>query len=194
MENKIILQKYIPERNHLTRRNKIDRLDNAFFLSCIMYVFMSKNALIKPVGFWYSLKWYWIENLNISMQYTEIEYEKNDKKVYEVLQNQYLYEVVLQENVFVNLQNKGLNKILLLEKWEDFELFYEIYKYTDKDDDFSKRIDWKKVYMDYGGIELRTVHLDKLFKWTYRNWWYGWDIPSGCIWNKDLIYKIRLVL
>lgn len=190
MENKIILQKNIPERNHLSPY-KINYLDNSFFLSCITYLFTSKNTIIKPLGLWYSLKWYWIENLSIGMYYSEIEYKKNDNKVYEI-QNEYLYEIILQPNIFSNLENKGLNKILILEKLEEFRKFYDTYKYLNINDD-DEKIDWKKVYMDYGGIEIRNVHLEEVFA-NSKKFWYGWDVPSGCIWNKDLIKIFRLIL
>lgn len=189
MEYKTILQKDIPERNHLTD-NIINKLDNSFFLECIMYIFTAKNQMIKPLGMWYSIKWYWIENLSLSWDYMSINYNEEPNKEYP-LGNDYLYEVVLSDNVFTNLNHKGLGKILLLSNYEDFELFYDLYKLDDNTSSW-ERIDWRKVYIDYGGIELTDIHLDELLK--KKSWWYGWDIPSGCIWNKDLIKKITLVI
>lgn len=189
MKYKTILQKDIPERNHLSDR-KINNLDNSFFLECIMYIFTSKNQMIKPLGFWYSLKWYWIENLSLSWDYMSINYLPEPNKIYS-LGSDFLYEVILADNVFTDINHKGLNKILLLNTYSDLEVFYDTYK-LDDDKTRWERINWRKVYMDFGGIELSNIHLDKLL--TKFAWWYGWDVPSGCIWNIDLIKKINLVV
>lgn len=197
MTTKKILQKDIPPLNHLST-HKFEKLSNAFFISCIIYIFTSdnKNSLLKPLGLWYSLKWYWIENIYNGMRYDEIDYTINDNKIYEVDADKYLYKVELFQDAYTNLNFKSLNKILKLEKYEDFLEFYKIYKYENPDANNEyegwEQINWKKVYMDYGGIELSDIFLEKVY--ASRKWWWGWDIPSGCVWNKDLIKTFELIL
>lgn len=200
--HKTILQKDIPEYNHIAE-HKIEKLENASFLNSINYIFTVKNKypLLKPLGLWYGLKWYWIENLNIGMEYNKIDYNRNDNKVYEIKSEEYLYKIELVDNVYINLNNmdrnsRAFDKILKLEEYEDFKKFYEIYKYESKnpESDYTgwDQINWKKVYMQYGGIELSTIHLDKVFAST--KWWWGWGVPSGCVWNRDLIKNYKLIL
>ncbi len=188
---KHILQKDIPDRNHLSN-NKINYLYNSFFLDGIYHVFTSKSPIDKPEGLWYSLKWYWIENLSVGMRYYEIDYTKKDKKVYTLDNEEYLYKIELQKNVHTNINDsKGLNKILLLKKYKDCKKFYDKYKYEESSHPKRKWIEWKKVYMDYGGIELADIHLEKS---QIKEWFFAWDVPSGCIWNKDLIKNFERVI
>lgn len=189
---KSILQKDIPPLNHLSGWGKFE-LNNAYFLYSITTIFTTsgKDERMKPLGLWYSLKWYWIENLNIGMRYFEIDYKKNDEKIYDIGNDEYLYKVELIDDVYTDLNTKSLNKVLRLEKYKDFLKFYDIYKYVNIDNDL-EQINWKKVYVHYGGIELSTIHLKKVF--ATMKWWWGWDVPSGCIWNKDLIKTFEIIL
>ena len=57
-----------------------------------------------------------------------------------------------------------------------------------------QKIDWTKVYMEYGGIELAVTHHEKYLDMTGIKWWSGWDVASGCIWNGDVIEKIEWIL
>jgi len=190
MPDKLIKQKDIQHRNHLSK-NKFNELNNAFFLTSIMFIFSIKNSIDKPVGFWYSLNWYWIENLNIGMRYTDINYEKNDDSVYNIY-DKYLYKVEIKENSYTNIEYNGLDKILVLDEYKDFKIFYNKYKLDIQS--FRQEIDWKKFYGDYGGIEIRNIHSNKFSIKKKTKWWYGWDVPSGWIWNKDLMSNFKLIL
>jgi hypothetical protein len=49
-------------------------------------------------------------------------------------------------------------------------------------------INWKKVSEDYSGLEICP------YSWGLRMklmWYYGWDVASGCIWNKDVVININ---
>lgn len=141
------------------------------------------------------------------MRFFDIDYKRNDNKIYDINKDDNLYKVELIDDVYANLDTKSLNKVLRLETYKDFKNFYEIYKYVNKDpnDRYKdwQQINWKKVYVDYGGIELTSMHFEKMFvgvdkkyenKIKYIKWWREWDVPSGCIWNKDLIKTLELIL
>lgn len=50
-----------------------------------------------------------------------------------------------------------------------------------------KIIDWLAISKKYYGIEINP------YLWKGRSeytWYYGWDVASGCVWNKKAIKKI----
>lgn len=51
-------------------------------------------------------------------------------------------------------------------------------------------IDWRKVAQDYSGIEI-SPYISKARRGL--NWYYTWDVASGCIWNQDAITSIKKV-
>lgn len=51
-------------------------------------------------------------------------------------------------------------------------------------------IDWRKVAQQYSGIEINPYLRKDSRK---LNWYYTWDVPSGCIWNQDAITSIKKV-
>lgn len=51
-------------------------------------------------------------------------------------------------------------------------------------------INWPKVAALYAGIEI------PVYSWEHRHelmWYYGWDVPSGCIWKQDALRGIERV-
>lgn len=102
----------------------------------------------------------------------------------------YIYEVEL---------NPKANILFLTTKKEVFS-FSEKYK---RQDAFFKRmekslkefasvyIDWEKVSEDYDGIEVDPYSQELRLNYNL-SWYYGWDVPSGCIWKA--ITKKRLTL
>lgn len=56
-------------------------------------------------------------------------------------------------------------------------------------------IDWYKVSKDFGGIEI-PIFIKKAHTTfdEYTSWYYGWDIPSGNIWNINIIKKLLPIL
>ena len=53
---------------------------------------------------------------------------------------------------------------------------------------FYKNIDWKKVSQSYDGIEINPYQYKARMT---LNWYYGWDVASGCIWNPNAIINIQ---
>lgn len=54
-----------------------------------------------------------------------------------------------------------------------------------------RNIDWRKVAADYDGIIIAP------YQWSRRlglDWYYGWDVASGCIWSLAAIAEVKLAL
>lgn len=171
---KIILQKDIPERTHISG-SRMSRLSATKSLAAISRVFGNEpDDNIKPDAFRYSIRWYWIEELMRGYYYDEIDYTVDPNREYYVDSTIFIYDVNVDKNTFVNLDDKkGFDKILQLNTKEDMSAFFKEYGFDLGKDYVDEYIDWKKVYMDYGGIELAAGPL--------------WDISSGCVWNNELV-------
>lgn len=50
---------------------------------------------------------------------------------------------------------------------------------------------WPLLAMHYSGIEISPYQYE--FRFNYM-WYYGWDVASGCIWNKSGIKNIERTL
>ncbi len=66
--------------------------------------------------------------------------------------------------------------------------------------DSIRSIEWGEVAKKYSGIEIKNPDIYKFKKVIigYRNevsldWLNGWDISSGCIWNKKAIESIERI-
>jgi len=189
---KIILQKDVPERMAISGYG-LKRLKNTRSLSDIKNIFEDRTH-IKPQGFWYSLKWYWIANLNEGYDYWNIDYSIDDNRKYFVTDRGFLYDITIDDNKFVHLgDKKNINKIIQIRNYEDMLDFFGEYKHSDSTDRH-EIIDWKKVYMDYGGIELAVIKHQSYFDQEKRRWWLNWDVASGCVWNSDVVQKIKWIL
>lgn len=121
----------------------------------------------KPTGLWYSYYGFWYRFILSSGLYSWL--------------HKYIHSVTIKSGYLTDIYSKSQNKLLVIKNNKEFDIFHKRYK--------SKQvIDWKKVSKDYGGIEITNLV-------TRRNvdWYYAWDIPSGCIWNYELIKNINLV-
>ena len=66
--------------------------------------------------------------------------------------------------------------------------------------DSIRNIEWGEVAKKYSGIEIKNPDIYKFKKVpigyrneVYMSWLYGWDISSGCIWNKNGIESIEKI-
>jgi hypothetical protein len=115
---------------------------------------------LKPKGFWYACGDEWIK------------WCKGENFRIGDLENKFILDI-------------DFNKILVLDtikKMVSFNKEYGIDKYVK-----NGSIDWQKVSERYQGIEICP------YQWDLRHdflWYYGWDIASGCIWNKQAIKNI----
>ena len=163
----IIFQKKLkfPLRNHITNRKiKID----------LTKTYVQDENIFKPSGFWYSCKnsWYnWC-------------YENMPKRL-----GKYLYEVNINNKMKTNIRNINKDKILIINNKKDFQTFGKKYKIISAG---LISIDWNTVSKDYGGIEICPYLLEFRMDDNYE-WYYTWDIASGCIWNlKPIIKSIEI--
>jgi len=123
---------------------------------------------LKPRGLWYGIGDSWFQWCC----------EQNFDGI-----GKYIYEIKL-----------CLTNILSLNKEKDIFCFSE--KYAKKISVFSAQkfiyIDWLRVMKDYDGIEISPYFPNLRFT-SDLLWYYGWDIPSGCIWRSSAKKKITLL-
>ena len=142
----------------------------------------------KPPGVWYGIKHHWAEFINE---------EFNSNKIYKVKN---LFKLNLNKNSFTDINKPNKNKILVLKKVNDFVKFTNKYKDSTKT---NTQIKWSDVMKDYGGIENPKI-IYNLHNWKFANikkdyseiesWYYGWDVPSGVIWNNKVIHEIIKII
>jgi len=82
-----------------------------------------------------------------------------------------------------------LSKILRLQHSGDLLTFTKKYRnITDISSNYY--IDWTKVAEEYSGIEIDKYYYNHRFD---LDWYYGWDVASGCIWKQDAIINIKRI-
>lgn len=65
-------------------------------------------------------------------------------------------------------------------------------EYSNKENSYCPTINWKKVSEEYSGIEI-TTSLTAMKFYRGITWYCGWDVSSGCIWDKRAILKYKKV-
>ena len=147
----------------------------------------------KPSGFWYAQKDTW---------FNRISFESENYYPY----NGYIYEVTINKKVTLH-EMIDPDSVLVLTNLSEMREFYQKYRqrYTDLHEPYNNdvlikpntylflsrgSINWIKVSKDYGGIEIPGARFqDKedsnknINYFDQDNWFYNWDVPSGCIWN-----------
>jgi hypothetical protein len=120
----------------------------------------------KPKGLWYGIGTSWIDWIRSEMP----NWERN-----------HIFNINIDES-----------KILKISNEEEIINFNEKYK-TEKIPMFSLIIiNWEEVAKDYSGIEI-SPYLYKMRHDRRVFWYYGWDVASGCIWNKNAIKSIEKI-
>lgn len=164
MENDCELVKLRPDqRIHTSKQSNITLKDE-----------QNQNTSSKPKGLWYAcgdewIKWCKGENFKLGD-----------------LKHKFVLDV-------------DFNKILILDttkKIDSFSKQYGANKYEISNEINNSwrwkidSIDWQKVAEKYQGIEICP------YQWDLRHeflWYYGWDVASGCIWNKQAIKNITKI-
>ena len=118
----------------------------------------------KPQGLWYSIGHEWAEWCH----------------------NNHYRMVYYRTELFI-----PPNKILHLKSGKDIDWFGKKYasrypyRWNINREDEIYHIDWSKVAKEYSGIQISP------YIWSRRlssaNWYYGWDVASGCIWDTSVI-------
>jgi len=125
-----------------------------------------KGGVMKPSGLWYSLGNEWIEFAKSEMR------DKFDG-------HEYLYELEVRTTT---IDSPNSSAVLLIDTREDA---LELLKRSgiEQPSRFSSmEIKWAHIARHYGGIEVRDEALPVF---------YGWDINSGCVWNKGAITNVE---
>lgn len=80
-----------------------------------------------------------------------------------------------------------LSSMIVLRNEQNTMLFHEKFKHPDNND----YIDWSKVAAQYAGIEI-CPYFGGVDSLRYKlQWYYGWDVASGCIWNQRALKSIK---
>lgn len=87
----------------------------------------------------------------------------------------YLYEIEVD-----------LSKMIVIQNSKDFNDFVK--KYSLKGF-IMEAIDWARVAEDYDGIEICPY----LPQFRQVDWYYGWDVASGCIWGEGAFKSVKLI-
>jgi len=121
-------------------------------------------VLWKPSGLWYAIGTEWINWCKIAMPHW--------------LEDQNVFRLKIHTD-----------KILFVDTPEKLEAFDQKYKvYRGEDALRLEIIDWLAIAEEYHGVEIapyfRRHRLDFF-------WYHGWDVASGCIWNKRAIARIE---
>ncbi len=196
MKTKSIDIKDVPVRNKLTS-------DPIISLRNIKY----KQSWLKPNGFWYGLRHYWLDF------YTNGWARKEASKF---KYKGFIYEIKISKDLFTTIDAPDKNKILLIKSIKDLKTLEQIYdnkiminkKENKEISELEKLIgkptlfvNWTQVAKDFGGIEIKHnpwSNGQTIVNDNYHNylpfWFSAWDVPSGCIWSYDLLKQIKYIL
>ena len=117
----------------------------------------------KPDGLWYSCGDSWIEWIKLNLAGS---LEKAN----------YLYEVKLGE------------EIIQISSDDEFDNFQSEFGFSSLD---GGAINWKEIQeQEYNGIEICPHNRERREE---LDWYYKWDVASGCIWNPSGVSDIILL-
>lgn len=129
----------------------------------------------KPKGLWYAIGSDWINLLT---------YENSDR----ISEVNYIYKVKPK-------YSSGLNSsggVLKLNNKMDVINFSTRFGTTSQYGTGTDRIDWAKVSTIWDGVEI-IPYQDSLRLSDYTEWYYAWDLPSGCIWRSGGASDLELI-
>ena len=76
-----------------------------------------------------------------------------------------------------------LTNVLVIDTLKKFDKFEASYGKQRCDIMRTPKIDWVTVSNQYNGIIIAPYFWER----RYRNWYYGWDCASGCIWDTSIL-------
>src|ERR1035437_8747746 len=102
-----------------------------------------------------------------------------------------------ENNIKIQLDLKSILIINTAKKLKDFNNKYKVTLFAIPEHNLEFNIiDWNKVKKDYKGIEIRNYHKNKNMGFTFFSisfeWFLGWDVDSGCIWDLSAVKKILI--
>ena len=81
----------------------------------------------------------------------------------------------------------NLSRMLVIRDDDDFRAFESSYLVRGRG---MAVIDWKAVARDYDGIEICPYQNQRRMS---SDWYYGWDVASGCIWGSGAFKSVEAV-
>lgn len=153
----------------------------------------NQRITFKPNGLWIGIydSWY---------NFWYCDKLKTRKDEYNILKDKYIYDVKLKDNIFTEeryyRKRKYNDKIFTVKNKEDVIYINNQYGIIDNNEIIF--IDWVKFSRRYSGIEFINYidirkEVNKLQNSDEFLWFFSVDVDSICIWNLDLIEKIRLI-
>lgn len=130
----------------------------------------------KPRGLWYAIGTEWID---------WVEHEMPE------WMGSNFYKIEIDESKILFLKSSydmmkfTLNYSPTPEKMSGFSIDISKMALFDK-----MYIDWELVAKQYSGIEISPYRYQDRHRYM---WYYGWDVASGCIWNKDAIIRVHKI-
>lgn len=118
----------------------------------------------KPIGLWYACGGEWIEWLESEMP----EWLEDGKYLYEVRPNYSVGGLAAGKN------GDYVGGVLRLSTKEEVVAFSRTYSNFEK-------VNWFEVSLIWDGIEICPYQSD--LRLSMHNWYYTWDVASGCIWR-----------
>ena len=132
------------------------------------FVDMPQLVSNKPYGLWYSFGPAWIDFLSNGYQFPKrpIWCQKH------LFSITHVYKLHLRRKYIYKIANRS-----------DLDRFAKKYGYRGK-------INWGRVKKRWGGVEIRWQGEDaeKAYEW-----YDGWDVSSGCIWDRRAINRVKLL-
>lgn len=120
----------------------------------------------KPRGFWYGFGSSWLDWVRSEMP----DWETN----------------------YVHLVKVNDSKILKISTFDELSAFTEEFGVESEDASYMRTpyINWPEVAKLYSGIEINPYIIQGRRKF---DWYYPWDVASGCVWGEDSIVSIELL-
>lgn len=92
-----------------------------------------------------------------------------------------VFKIDINESNILIIRNYG--EIIEFDRKYGVPYNFGYHKYTN--------IDWVRVANDYGGIEIAPYIYEAR---RTIEWYYTWDIASGCIWDDGVIRNIEKIV
>lgn len=125
----------------------------------------NQEIKFKPRGLWYGIGTSWIDWVRGEMPHWETE------NVFKIDINESRVKLIRTYDELINFDK---------EYGSEYTFGYETYT----------KIDWVKVAGDWGGIEIAPyIYKARMVL----EWYYGWDVASGCIWGDGVITNIERI-
>ena len=123
----------------------------------------------KPKGFWYGCDGSW---------------ERWAKQEMPKFLGKHNYKVQVDLSKMIVIRDYP--QLIFFEKKYGVNVLDKVPGYEDMVDVY---IDWPRVVKEYSGIEIAPY----ISKARERDWYFGWDVASGCVWEKSALKSVEKV-